>query len=277
VRRREAAHRLNQEVDRLLGDARSSGEGRGSLPVSDELLIAQRLSQANNRLPPVPAELERRVQAIVRSPPSPQARSWTSVVSGAVTAVVVFLLLWVVVPNGQEVGAAMMRALLGQTRVELTPTLESDVPTREVRETLRDLVAAELLMGRAPSVPRTLPEGVELQEITAVSYPDLPAWISQPFSVEQCYGTEGVPCGVRLRQYRLLFRQYGGISGFQVAGDVVTAFEQVEVSGVSGTLLTMSRQGETYTVLWERDGLLLELETDTLSKDEVLRIARSVR
>jgi hypothetical protein len=277
VRRWKAAHRLNQEVNRLLGDARSDGEEKGSLPVSGELSIAQRLSQANNRFPPVPAELERRVQAIVRSPPAPQARSWTSVVSGAMTAVFVFLLLWVVVPNGQEVGAAMMRALLGQTRVELTPTLESDVPTREVREALRDLVAAELLMGRAPSVPRTLPEAYELQEITAVSYPDLPAWISQPFFVEQCYGAEGAPCGVCLRQYRLLFRQYGGISGFQVADDVVTAFEQVEVSGVPGTLLTMSRQGETYTVLWERDGLLLELETDTLSKDEALRIARSVR
>jgi hypothetical protein len=172
----------------------------------------------------------------------------------------------------------MMHVLLGQTRVELTPTLEAS-QARAVREPLRDLVAAEVLIGRAPSLPRTLPQGYELLEIAAVSYPDLPSWISQPFYVELCYGLEGAPFALRLRQYRLLFQDFGGISGFRVASDTVAGYEQVDLGGTSGMLLALDPEisGQTYTVLWERDGLLHELETNTLPRDELLQVARSVR
>jgi hypothetical protein len=169
----------------------------------------------------------------------------------------------------------MVRVFLGQTRVELTPTL--DAPTRAVREPLRDLVAAELLMGRAPSLPRTLPEGFVLVEVAAVSYPDLPSWISQPLYVELVYGIEGASPSLRLREYQLLFREYGGITGIQPADDLVASLEEVDVSGVPGALLTFSEGSVTHTVLWERDGLLLELETDRLTAAGLLEVARSVR
>jgi hypothetical protein len=62
----------------------------------------------------------------------------------------------------------------------------------------------------------------------------------------------------------------------------------VDISGAKGMLLTLSpgdgdRSGShpaaqpTYTLLWERDGLLHELETDGLSRDALLETARSVR
>ena len=191
-------------------------------------------------------------------------------------ATAVFLVVWIVAPSGQQVWAGMLRALqLGQTRVELTPTI--DAPTRAVREELRDLFAVELQMGRAPCVPKTLPEGYELLEIVAVSYPDLPSWISQPFFIELGYGERGASPGLRLREYRLLFREYGGITSFQPVSELVANFEVVDVSGVSGTLLTFSEGSAVYTVIWERDGLLLELETDRLSKEELLRVAQMVR
>jgi hypothetical protein len=272
---------LSQEVDRLLTGVRP--QERAALPSSlvGEVDIAQRLHQINERLSPAPVELERRVRAIVQSPSMDTTRTWRSIAWGALTAVAVFLFLWIVLPGGRTVGADMMRSLLGQTMVSLTPTMDGEGETRYVRETLRDLVAAEVLIGRAPSLPRSLPEGYALQEIAAVSYPDLPSWISQPFYVELCYGVSGDPSALRLRQYRLLFRDHGGITGLQVAGDKVVEFEQVEVAGVKGTLLTILRgqesYQETYTVLWERDGLLLELETDSLSRDALLGVARSVR
>jgi hypothetical protein len=132
-------------------------------------------------------------------------------------------------------------------------------------------------MGRAPSLPKVLPEGYELIEIAAVSYPDLPAWISQPFFIELDYGPVGDSPGLCLREYRLLFREYGGISAFQPSSEAVASFEVVDVSGVSGTLLTFAGGDATYTVIWERDGLLLELETDKLEKAELLEIAQTVR
>jgi hypothetical protein len=279
MREREAARKLGDEIDRALIDAGQREGDSSPSPLADEAQVARRLCQIGKGLPPVPTDLERRVRAIVHSPPvfrDRAARTWRSAAWGALVAAVVFASVWFVAPGGQEVWAGMLNALqLGQTRVELTPTLEP--PTPAIRETLDDLVAAELLIGRAPSLPRALPDGYALQEIAAVSYPELPSWISQPFYIELCYGQEGAPSGLQLRQYRLLFREYGGISRFQPASAAVTNLEQVQVAGVSGTLLTISRDRETYIVLWERDGLLHELATDSLPKVELLRVARSVR
>jgi hypothetical protein len=42
-------------------------------------------------------------------------------------------------------------------------------------------------------------------------------------------------------------------------------------------MLTFSPEEGTHTLVWERDGLLLELKTDRLSEQELLEVARSVR
>jgi hypothetical protein len=285
VREHRQARQLGDEVDRILAGVRSEA-------TADPLLeTARRLAYLVHRLPPVPQKLERRVSAIVHSPTRPGKReyaaesSWAARIRGkvhpalwgALTAALVFLVVWFVAPSGQQVWAQMVGAILGQTRVELTPAIESE--SRSVREPLRDLLSAELKMGRAPALPKTLPQGFELQEIAAVSYPDLPEWISQPLFLELCYGPSSAEPELYLREYRLLFKQVGGISGVQVAEDAVRTLEQVDVAGVVGTLLTMEgdRIRVKYGLLWERDGLLLELESDRLSKEELLRIARSVR
>jgi hypothetical protein len=177
------------------------------------------------------------------------------------------------------VWAEVRAVLLGQTRVEVTPTLAP--AAQPVREPLRDLVAAELLIGRAPALPKALPNKYALQEVAAISYPDLPAWISQPLFIEFCYGEPETPCALRLRQYRLLFREFGGISGVKVAGGAVRDVEQVELQGATGMLFTLvpesAQEGPTQTVVWERDGLLLELESGHLGSDQLLETARSTR
>jgi hypothetical protein len=173
----------------------------------------------------------------------------------------------------------MRAVLLGQTRVEVTPTLAAGA--EPLREPVRDLVAAELLIGRAPSLPKMLPEGYRLQEVAAISYPGLPAWISQPLCVELCYGDAAAPCALRLRQYRLLFRDFGGISGVKVASDAVRDVEQVELNGVTGMRFALDPERDQgvplQTIVWERDGLLLELESEQIRADELLEIARSTR
>ena len=277
---RAAAQRLSAEIDRLLNGNTIQAE-------SDELGMARRLQDQNDHLPPVPAALERRVADIVEqgaqairprhtgAPRREAVQLWRSAVWGAVSTAIILLCLWMVVPSGQQVGAQVWRVLLGQTEVELTPTLQT--PTRAERETLRDLVAAELAMGRAPSLPKTMPEGYALQEIVAVTYPDLPSWISQPFYVEFGYGLEGEAPGLWLREYRLLFRDYGGISAVEVATESMSQRQEVDIAGVPGALLRFDDTRDTMTVIWERDGLLLELETDCLDQEDLLAVARSTR
>ena len=271
---RAVARQLSTEIDRLLSGVDQTEEP--PLVVAKEVAAARRLCRWSERLPPVPDELERRVAAAVQSSvTNDRPRTWRSAAWGAAVATLIFLMIWMVVPSGQQVWAQAWRVLLGQTDVALTPTLEP--PTRAQRDPLRDLVAVELLMGRAPSLPKVVPEGYTLTEITAVSYPDLPSWISQPFFVELGYGVASEPPGLFLREYRLLFREYGGITGVEAATGLVAAHQEVDVAGAPGVLLTFIGEQIKYTVIWERDGLLHELETDRLDADQLLHIAQSVR
>lgn len=321
------ARALSAEIDHLLAGS-GPQQTADDQSLSEELTVAYRLQDIVASFPPVPAGLQQRVHDIICSPSAygtsyrRSPRRWAASAAGtavlsALATTLVFLVILMVVPvlsGGQRSWAQMIDVLLGQTRVVLTPTLHAgSTPANEssgvvrltpeagvlspdagqdrglpLREPLSDLVAAELLIGRAPSIPKTLPQGYALLEIAAVSYPDLPSWISQPFYVELCYGSEaeGVSSDLRLRQYRLLFREFGGISSVQVASDAVKDIEQVDIKGATGMLLTLDSQSgihtpgsvrPTFTVLWERDGLLLELETDGLSQEHLLEIARSVR
>jgi hypothetical protein len=293
VSERRQALALSAQIDRVLaGDPCKQrpmlGDG-GHKAAAEELDAARRLGQMVGRLPPVPAELERRVSALVHTRlvgephllrHSMQRRRWQPAVWSALATAAVLIALWVVLPSASPGVVAQMRAvLLGQTRVEVTPTLA--VGAEPIREPVRDLLAAELLIGRAPSLPKTLPDGYTLQEVAAISYADLPAWISQPLCVELCYGDVSKPCALRLRQYRLLFRDFGGISGVKVASDAVRDVEQVDLNGATGMRFALDPERDqgppTHAVVWERDGLLLELESEQLTADQLLEIARSTR
>jgi hypothetical protein len=257
--------------------------------MAEEVVVAGRLAQLVGQLPPVPGELERRVSVMVHAPPKGARRAlsrrWQPAVWSALATAAVLVLLWLAIPGaspgvGGSVLAQMRAVLLGQTRVEVTPTL-TPTSSRSVREPLRDPLAAELLIGRAPAQPKVLPEAYTLQEVAALSYPELPAWISQPLYVEFCYGPAPAPCALRLRQYRLLFRDFGGISGVKVASGAVRDVEQVEVQGVTAIRFTLVSEEDpdqlVQTIVWERDGLLLELESETLAAVQLLEIAQSTR
>jgi hypothetical protein len=284
-RERRAAEELSVEVDRLYATPlQEQGE---ALPAEmPELLAARRLRRLSQALPPVPPALQQRVRGMVEARQASLCAEeldggpvrwfrWRSVACGALAATVVLLAVFLALPPGQHVLAQAMHILLGQTEVALTPTLEA--PMAATREPLDSLLAVELAMGRAPSLPKVLPEGYVLREMTAVSYPELPEWISQPFYVELAYGLEEGALGLWLREYRLLFREYGEIKGIAAASESVAYMEEVDVSGVPGAMMTFSQDERLHTVVWERDGLLLELKTDRLSKEELLQVAQSVR
>lgn len=249
--------------------------------VSDPALqhTEQHIRRIVDALPPPPRSLQRRIEMrfAAHEARRPLGRVRPLLWSAA-AAVLILALVWSALPGGKAAWAAVLSALkLGQITVEtaeITPTATGQAG-RAIREPLPDLLAVELTMGRAPAVPHTLPAGDALQSIYAVSYPDLPAWISQPFYVELCYGTEQDDTSFCLREYRLLFREYGGISSLRPPDD--TLIERVDVGGVQGALLTVESPARLYLVVWERDGLMLELQSSRLSSDELLQIAQTVR
>jgi len=68
---------------------------------------------------------------------------------------------------------------------------------------------------------------------------------------------------------------------FQQCHDALRrGFEEALSAGYEA-VITLDADGQvagpTHTLLWERDGLLHELEADSLSKQELLQVARSVR
>lgn len=240
--------------------------------------VARRLAQINRLMSPVPDALRRRVDTLVLAHPTTRPAGLTRLrpaLWGALVTALILILLWTITPAGQSAwGQVLVSLKLRQTTVEITPTADAE-PTRAVREPLRDLLAVELAMGRAPSLPKSLPEGYDLREMTAVSFPDLPAWISQPLYVELCYGTDETPKAICLREYRLLFREEGGILSYKPLGD--STIEPVDVAGVEGTLVTNYGDTPSYSIVWERDGLLLELHSEILDKEMLLEIVQTVR
>ncbi|MBN1934365.1 MAG: hypothetical protein JW934_06855 [Anaerolineae bacterium] len=245
--------------------------------------VAQRLAQINRLMPAVPAALRHRIDEIVLFGPQPHPVAlYPTVISrlrpalwGALVTALTLVLLWTITPAGRGAWARVLISLkLRQTTIEITPAAGAE-PTRAVREPLRDLLAVELTMGRAPSLPKSLPESYALREMAAVSFPDLPAWISQPFYVELCYGTDQAPKAICLREYRLLFREEGGILSYRQLGD--STIEPVGVAGVDGVLVTTYGDVPSHSIVWERDGLLLELHSEILDKETLLEIAQTVR
>ncbi|MBN1584245.1 MAG: DUF4367 domain-containing protein [Anaerolineae bacterium] len=272
---RSKAQTLSAEIDRML----SGGPGQTD---RDPLIeTAYRLGQINVLLPTVPKSLEQRVAGAIAAAAGPQISFRQRIqpaLWGAMAATVVLLLLWTITPGGRMVLADMLSTLhLGQTWITVTPTsVPADVQeTPSLRELLPNLAAVEAQMGRPPAVPQTLPGGYELTEITAVSYPDLPALTSQPFLYELCYGHPEDEPAFYLKEYRLALSEFKNISGIDYAGDIV--MEQVSVSGIDGALLTATGKETQYILVWERDGLLLELQSTILSKEELLDIAQTVR
>lgn len=266
------ARAFGAQVDRLLAGEPMPTEGCA------ELDVARRLAQMHAMLPPVPAALRGRIDQAMRARlrPCPSGwASWRPALWGALVTALALLLLWTFTPAGQVAWARVLVSLrLRQTTVEITPAASGE-PMRAVREPLRDLLAVELAMGRAPALPRSLPEGYALREMTAVSFPDLPVWISQPLYVELAYGPEQSPKSLLLREYRLRFREQGGLLSYKQLGDATV--EAVEVAGVEGALITRYGNTPSCSIVWERDGLLLELYSEILNKETMLEIAQAIR
>lgn len=281
------AEQLSAAIDQLMADP------VGATPAVDPadaglLTTARQLARLPALLGPVNPALEqrvmRRVRAAIRPAPGPRrgpARrlfrfrpGWA--VAGLVALVLVVLL---VTPLGSA-AVASFRAVfdLGRTDVQIvqaaTPTVTAGAAGVRQRLSLSD--AQDLVAFEIPE-PAYLPPDYELLEVNGYSYPDLPAWVPQPFFVELIYGSGGGDAAGRcnLRIYPIVLGSEASVSGLNLEATSVEKVQDLVIHGQPGILLHLG-ESDWQEVVWEHGELILSLSSSDLDEGELLRMARSV-
>jgi len=283
---RVRAERVAAAVDRVLGGLEVEP---GQVEAGDAGLVdtARYLVGVVQGLGPVGLGLEERVACArqrrgVAEPARrlPRLRpAWAMAALGAVVLAVALL-----TPLGQTALASFMAVFnLGRTEVHITPADLTSTATAVAQSTaiVGDLTLeqAQAQVSFAIPQPADLPPGYRLTGAHSYTYPDLPAWIPQPFCIELVYG-DGQGHQAALRLYPIALGDRASISGLNLEATPIQDVRDVDVNGKPGVLLRLGDQGAKTVwqeVVWEQGDLILALSAASLSEDELMRMARSVR
>jgi hypothetical protein len=279
---RKRAEQLSATIDRVLSESQATGAAAASgaeaahLDAADADLLdtARRLACLPALLGPVDPALEQRVMRQVRAVNRPAPRFRLGWAIAGLAAVLVLVLL--VTPLGGA-AVASFRAVfdLGRTDIEIS---QAAIPTVTagpvgVRQSLSFEEAQDLVAFEIPQ-PAYLPSGYDLLEVYGHSYPDLPAWLPQPFFVELIYG-DGAGGTCNLRAYPIVLGSDASISGLNLEATSVEKVQDLVIGGQPGVLLNLGG-GDWQEVVWEHRDLILALSSDDLAEAELLQVARSV-
>lgn len=276
---RMRAEQLSAAVDRLIRDPEAEP---GTVDPQDAGLVrtAQRLAHLPSLLGPVDPALERKVMHRVQGAPSRRERPGFRLVWAAAGVAAALLLVLLITPAGQTAVASFFGVFqLGRTEVQVT---QVGTPTATAQAAVRrEVLTLEDAQARLPFTipqPAYLPEGYGLQEVSGYSYPDLPAWLPQPFFVELVYGGEsGAVC--TLRVYPITVGEEASISALNLEASSFEVVKDVEVEGKPAVLLRLGdggRRGAWQEVVWEHGDLILALSTSDLTEAQLLQMAGSV-
>ncbi len=277
------AEQLSAAIDRMLAEARGPADAAGAPTPEREPAEAGLLGTARQlvRLPallgPVDAALEQQVMRRVRVARQPERRPtgfrllWVS--AGLFTVLLLALFL---TPLGGA-AVASFRAVfdLGRTDVEITQAITPAV-TAGVAAVCQQMTLEEAQSRVAFEIPGPahLPPGYALQEVNGYSYPDMPAWVPQPFLLELVYGDDAGGI-LHLRIYPIVLGSEASISGLNLEATSVEKVQDLVVDGQPGVLLHVGG-GDWQELVWEHGALILALSSDDLAEGELLRIAQSV-
>ena len=282
------ADQVSDLVDRLTRDP----DARiGQLDAGDDVLLntAQQLARLPALLGPVDPALEQRVMRLSQSRASSRRTKslrflrpgW--VIAGVAAAVLLVALL---TPFGQTAVASFMAVFnLGSTQVRITPV---DVASLEATDEMRAAVVHQSLtldeaaeQASFPVLqPAYLPPGYQLLEAVGHSYPDLPAWVPRPFSIELVFeDDEGAWFSLHMYPISLGSDTRAKVSGMNLEAAPIQDVRDVDVNGQPGMLLLLASGGDgtgLKELVWEQDQVVLALSAVDLSETDLLRIARSV-
>jgi hypothetical protein len=203
-------------------------------------------------------------------------RAWRPARLGWAAAAVAasLLLVALLTPLDETVVASFLSVFsLGQTEVQVAQVGTPEIAARTgLRETWTLDEARAHVHFPIPE-PAYLPAGYELEAVYSYTYPDLPAWVPQPFSIELLYG-DGGGRTYALRIYPIMLGQEATISGMNLEATSIQQAEDVDVQGRAGVLLHLGASWRE--VVWEDGELILAVRSTDLAEGELLRVARSV-
>jgi hypothetical protein len=277
------AEQLSAAIDRMLADAQGEAGAAGAVtsgmePAEAGLLeTARQLARLPALLGPVDGALEQQVMRRVRVAHQPQRRLPRFRLVWAVAGLATVLLLVLLLTPLGGAAVASFRAVfdLGQTNVEITqgttPIVTAGVAAVCQRMTLEE--AQSRVSFEIPQ-PAHLPPGYALREVNGYSYPDLPAWLPQPFFVElvYCDDSGGI---LNLRTYPIVLGSEASISGLNLEATSVEKVQDLVIAGQPGVLLHVG-EGAWQELVWEHGSLMLALSSDDLAEAELLQVAQSV-
>lgn len=279
------AAELSAAIDGLLNN--SSVELEDTSKMETGLVdMARQLSRLPAMLGPVSHDLEQRVLGMVENTvdrPQPK-QFYKGVMAVAAVAATLFLVM-AFSPMGHTAMASFMAVFnLGRTEVRITPANDmiepsstAEIHATAVQEAL-SLSEAQGAFGFVIPQPVDLPEGFDLQGTYSYSYPDLPAWVPQPFFLELVYQEPGGK-EMTLRVYPIMLGDRASISGMDLQAKPIQSVEDVEIDGQPGVLLTLGSQqvpGAWHEIVWEQGDLILALSATELGPDTLLKVAGSV-
>lgn len=281
---RMRAEQVSAAVDQLLGDPSTELEHLD--PADTDLLdTARHLARLPLLLGPMGPGLEQDLGRRLRLDAIQGRRRLSLRPAWAVAGLAAVLLaVMLLTPLGETAVASFMAVFrLGRTEVRITPAdtpLPATVVAKEtaVQQTLT-LAEAQTRVPFAIPQPAHLPPGYQLGRVHSYTYPELPAWLPQPFFVELVYD-DGHGGQLALRCYPIMLGEQASISGLNLQAAPIQDVRDVTVNGQPGVLLSLGteRTGATWQeVVWEQDDLILALSAIDLAAEDLMSIAESVR
>ena len=250
------------------------------------LRTAQQLAELPALLGPADPALERHVLQKLYAESAPvRRRPWLKL-GWAVAGMLAVLLAFLLLSPLRETAVASFLAVfnLGRTEVRLTPGVATTAATgvgsteAAIRQTLT-LEEARAAVSFAIPPPDYMPVGYDLSEVTTVVYPNLPAWVPQPFLVELVYSNQAGH-HVTLRLYAIALGDRASVARLDLEAEPIRTVQDVEINGRPGVLLQLGAGQAPVAlqeVVWEEGDLILALSADHLTEADLLRVARSLR
>jgi hypothetical protein len=282
---RTRAEQVSVAVDQLVRDPNADLE-LSDPGAAEALAAARQMARLPTLLGPADPAFEQRVMHEVRRASRYPGRApWLRLGWAVAGLVAVLLAVMLLTPLGQTAVAGLMAVFdLGRTDVRVAPEYTpSALPTTAVdggRAVQRNLTLeeAQSLVSFVIPQPSYLPPGFRLEGVNSYMYPDLPAWVPQPFFVELIYyDNEGEE--LLLRVYSIVLGDGASIASLNLRAPPIEHAKNVNVNGQPGVLLQqdLDRSGVAWQeVVWEQDDLILALSSLYLEEPDLLSIARSI-
>jgi hypothetical protein len=199
-----------------------------------------------------------------------------------VTCVIICVVgLFLVVPERSALAEWFTQITLGRFAVVVTPEKRTGLQIEAVETILANWSEAQTVMSFTPMEPAVLPDGYHMQSLRAISYKGMPDWLPQPFYLDAIYAPAGKEADdeqyLSIRQYAISYEPHGEISRLGFQPQQVENITSLSVGDKPAVLVELGQGSALRELIWQHNGLAVELTSRTLSAQDLITVAESMR